>query len=81
MNFTKLQIDELVQYLQGSCETLDEGIITVLGKEYETSDLSNANVHQIDGEIFNCSICGWWFEVAEMSAEESESVCFECHND
>lgn len=81
MNFSNKKINELIEYLQGSCDTLDEGVNVILGEEYSSEDLSKQNVEQIDNEIFLCSVCVWWFEVSEMSEEESESTCVECHND
>ena len=80
MKFTRENIDELIQYLQGSCNSLDEGIQTILG-DYDSTDLSPENCDQIDNEIFLCTGCGWWCEVSEMSEEDDEQVCVECHNE
>lgn len=80
MKFKNEQIENLIQFLQGSCKTLDEGVIEVLGDEYSASDLSPVNTAQIDEEIFLCEVCGWWFEVYEMSEDENDNVCICCNN-
>lgn len=81
MKFTRNQIDDLIQYLQGSCDSLSDGIFAVIGEDYSEDDLSLDNLEQIDNEIFLCDVCGWWFEVCEMSESESEQACVECNNE
>lgn len=81
MKFTKNQIDELIQYLQGSCETLDDGIRAVLGDEYSEDDLTDEDRQTIDGELFLCAVCGWWYEVCEMSEDEDEQICNDCNDE
>jgi hypothetical protein len=67
MNFTTKKISELIEFLQGGCDTLDEGVVAVLGDEYDATDLSIPNLTQIDQDIFLCDTCGWWFEICEES--------------
>lgn len=79
--FTSAQIFELIEFLTGSCDTLDEGISSVLGEDYSESDLSKSNLEQIDGEIFLCDLCGWWYEVEEKTEHHGDAVCESCSND
>lgn len=78
MNFKRDQIEELIQYLQGTCNSLDEGIVEVLGEDYDSMNLSSDNHNQIDNEIFLCETCGWWYELCEESENEDERTCESC---
>lgn len=76
--FTEVQINELIEHLNGSCKTLEEGIKTILGEEYTENDLSGENQDQIDQEIFLCHNCGWWYEV---EAQGENGDCEDCEED
>lgn len=72
----------IIEYLQGSCKTLTEGIIAVTENDDLTEDdLTAEQMQTIEDEIFLCSVCGWWYEVGEMSEAEDENICIECNND
>jgi hypothetical protein len=74
--FSREQISELIDYLQGTCNSLDDGIHAIIGEDFTTLDLSSENHEQIDGEIFNCDTCNWWYEVSSQS--EDGSNCEDC---
>ena len=77
MSFTREQIEELIQYLQGTCNTLDGGVQTIMGEEYDDMDMSMENHDQLDMEIFLCDDCGWWYERCE-ECEEDDGICEAC---
>lgn len=83
-DFTRSSIDELIQYLQGTCNSLDEGVNTILGEDYDSMSLSEDNHNQIANEIFLCDTCSWWYEACEIyespesGAEDTCQDCGEC---
>lgn len=74
----KVNINTLVEELQGSCGTL-QGACETQGFDYD--DLTADDCLQIDNEIFECTTCGWWCEVCEMSEDQDGQVCVDCNND
>lgn len=59
MKIKNSQLQEIIEYLQGSCKTLTEGIISVTEKDDLTEDdLTAKQVQTIENEIFLCSVCG-----------------------
>ncbi len=72
----KTRIQELIDYLQGSCYSLYEGCNT-LG--IEEDDLTIEELEELDSQIFNCGVCGWWCEISEDSGiGEGEFICTDC---
>lgn len=69
--------DELVQYLQGTCKSLDEGVREVYGEDFDVNELSDEDTSHLDQEIFLCDTCGWWCEICE---EDGEGNCQDCHD-
>ena len=77
MRAANFDVDQLIQYLQGSCKTLEEAI----RDSYDMSegDLTEQDTDKIDSEIFLCSTCGWWCEISEMKLDSSdEQICGDC---
>lgn len=72
---TEERTNEIVSYLQGTCNSTD----SVLTEE-ELDDLET--LQAIDEQIFCCVTCGWWKEINEICAgceeETSEWSCDEC---
>ncbi len=66
-------VQRVIQYLTGTCKSLDEALQELYGVDDEV--LTEADHEEIDGEIFRCSTCDWWFAVEEM-ADEGE--CEDC---
>lgn len=72
---TNLQIEELADYLQGTCMSLEEG----LGAKGLGEELSVADAQYLDSLVFLCSACGWWCEASEANESPSgEDVCDDC---
>ncbi len=74
------QIQELIEYLQGTCKSLSEGLDAF---DLEEDDLTDEQRQTIDDEIFNCSKCGWWCEISQEVGSETcgELVCDDCFED
>ena len=84
MRLTDEQINELIDYLQGTCKSLDQGIYELF--DIDHSDVTNdmAMYNQIDNAIFNCGRCGWWCEVGDWIIQEEfcgEEICSQCGED
>lgn len=67
-------MNEVIEYLQGGCKTLSEGLEGLY--EIDEAALSKEDLEAIDQEIFNCSGCGWWFEISE---QQDEGMCGDCY--
>lgn len=74
------EIEEIVDYLNGSCNTLDEACQFILGDEFDAMSLSKEEMEYIDERIFKCYDCDWWFESHEES-EEEPGCCIDCAGD
>ena len=64
--------NEAIQTLRGSCTTLYE--------EYEEWEENEIFLGIIDAAIFNCTQCGWWWDISDLSYNEhaGELICSEC---
>jgi hypothetical protein len=77
---TQEQLIELKDYLQGGCKSTDEAMNDLF--ELTEDDLTQEQIEEISEEIFQCSTCGWWHEMAEESGtDESELICNDCAED
>lgn len=87
-NITSEEMDRVIDYLQGTCLSLDEGICHVLGDEgiEEMRDIDNELEFcaRIDDNIFLCESCGWWYGAGEWiddshpNWEDGREVCTSC---
>jgi hypothetical protein len=68
----------IVEELKGSCETLSNVL-----ENHNRQDLDNDMnfLEYLDNNIFNCSGCGWWYEISECSNHHHESYCDGCYED
>lgn len=78
MKVTDAQIDEIIEYLHGTCNSLYVAVMYVTDDEYDSDDLTMEQLRKIDDEIFECEQCGWWFDMYEQ-AECDYQVCNYCH--
>ena len=78
---TDNQIDELIEYLQGSCKSLQEGVYACFELD-DIDDISQNQHFQIDNAIFLCDCCGWWCEGGDWADPESHEydgdICSSC---
>lgn len=73
---TDAQIDDLALHLQGTCKDLNAALVE-LGLCGDSDAMTTDDCMQLDDKVFQCTDCGWWDEVGEMSAN-SEGCCREC---
>lgn len=77
---TDEQIEQIIQYLQGTCMNTVDSALNELFSLSE-SDLTEEQMEHIDQELFNCDVCGWWCESSENAGTDGENVCNDCSED
>ena len=76
--------NEVIDYLQGTCKSLEEGIDTVAeGNDHDRFDgFSEKEIDHamLDDAIFVCADCGWWCEAGDWGEETTDNgdVCSNC---
>lgn len=80
MNITEKQLDDFIQYLQGTCMSMDEARVKFFKDEDvdENEDFTADQLDTICGEIGHCETCGWWVEVCEI---DEEGNCQDCSDE
>ncbi len=78
MSIERDKLEEIGDYLRGSCKSLSEAI-TAFNLD-EGTDESQLEADLLDVEIELCVNCHWWHEVHELqySEENSGGVCEQC---
>lgn len=66
---------QLAEHLEGTCKSLDEGCEALFG--HDASEMTMDELQRLDGLVFECSHCGWWFEFSEESYDEP-GACESC---
>jgi len=82
-NIPDAKMDELVEHLQGSCESLEDGLRKVLDDDdADMESMTHDDCLYLDDRIFNCEICGWWCEVGDTSPDQPDDddrlICTQC---
>jgi len=77
---TDEQIEEIKEYLQGSCNTLDDAVQTICGDSYSEDDLSIEQIEDIENWTRECEQCNWWCETSEFS-EGDGTICDDCYEE
>ena len=75
-------LDEIVSRLQGSCDSFDGVVDSVLeehGIEGDSMSLRQDDYYRVDNVIFLCNCCGWWCEAGEAHDQDGEDVCGDCY--
>lgn len=72
-------VEQIAYELQGSCDSLAR----VLERhEMEGAENDSTFCYALDALVFECTCCGWWFEVSEMSDDpEHDWQCEDCAAD
>ncbi len=85
---TQDEISEVVNGLQGTCQTIDNIInMYIADDDIEgVDDISNEMelCDAIDNALFECATCGWWCEAgdyAENQNNPSGDICSDCNED
>ena len=70
------EIHEIINNLLGTCNALEYD-------DYLHNGFNENKLLQIlDEEIFQCSCCGWWYEICDVYEEiENDTVCLDCKDD
>lgn len=78
MRLTDQQMEELVQHLRGSCDSIENGLNACFDIE-GFSELENEMevMGYLDSYLFCCDVCSWWCENSERSYEVDDA-CTEC---
>lgn len=73
------RIDKIIEDLKGTCNSID-GVCADHGCDF--TDLTSKELDQLDNEIFECFVCGWWCEMSEECGVNSgENTCSDCCED
>lgn len=72
-NFTDGELDELCEYLLGTCESLEWGMEKILDADFES--FSTEDLHYIDDRISTCQVCGWVYNTYDVN---EDYVCADC---
>ncbi len=73
------QTAEFIAYeLMGSCKSLYE-VLEDHDMGHAENDISFCS--EIDSLAFQCTCCGWWYEISEMSIETDEWICLDCESE
>jgi len=62
-------IKELIADLRGTCNTID------------LADFTIEELEKLDSEIFECSVCGWWYDIEEECGDGTSNVCEDCKDE
>lgn len=69
------KIEEFVEYMRGSSNSLNQGLDTF---EIDEDELTADDYNYIDSEIFECEECNWWCSQDERSEDEGGNTCQDC---
>lgn len=75
MKLPNFDIQTVIDFLQGSTETIDSAI-EILYPGMDREDLDQKDLETIDDQIFVCETCGWWCEISERA--DDEEICEDC---
>ena len=68
------QVAELVEYLRGSSNSLEDGFATI-GVDMDTVCMSSFDA--IDAQIFRCDSCSWWYDENDNTGD---MLCQNCYS-
>ena len=70
--------NKIIEHLNGSCESLYQTLEYYKAEALE-DDLDFLGY--LDDQIFNCTCCGWWFPISEVTTDETqdELACNSCY--
>lgn len=71
-------INQLIEALRDTASVIDWHLPE--GMEYE--DLTKEDHAAIDAAIFECNVCGWWYEIGELGDDSGhDTICAGCCED
>ena len=69
------QLDELVSYLLGSTNTLNQGLALL---ELTVEQLDPSSFDDIDSDAFLCDWCGYWCDSSDNCGDQ---CCYQCSSE
>lgn len=75
MRAEDFDIQKVIEYLQGTINTVDSAV-NELYHGMQEEDLTLDEDTKLDMELFECEVCGWWYERVEES--DTINVCQDC---
>ena len=79
-NRTIINIQKLIETLQGTCLSMQEGVRMVCGGDVDEEQLTQEQHSEIDQEIFLCETCSWWFEISDQCSETENCSDGNCND-
>lgn len=68
-------INNLINSLRNTATSIDEHLPD--GMEY--NDLKSEDHKAIDAEIFECDVCGWWYDISNLGDNGGhDTICIDC---
>lgn len=67
-------MNEIIEELKGTCSCLDWAL---QGRGLEICDVPQKLLEQLDEEIMECEVCGWWHDSHELNDKQECSDCTE----
>ena len=74
------QVDELIQIIIGTNDTLTEAIQECFGEAYDETSLDTDSLTKLNNYCFKCEICEWWYLKKELASENTCKGCSELYN-
>lgn len=72
--FNNKQLNNIVYYLAGSCNSLSDALNVCLERDYTDEEYDQVNEHLDVVDMFKCEECGWW----SHPGEECGPICSDC---
>ena len=72
---------KIISELQGTCNSLEDGIQSVMGEDKNSNNIPIEILEFIDMEIFLCETCGWWYEICERNLNCDDNICDDCDDE
>lgn len=67
-------VQEVIDSLQGSCQSLQECLESYY-PDMDENDLTSDDHEAIDNQIFCCDTCNWWCEIGEQDVDGNCQDC------
>lgn len=82
MKMTTEQMEELVNTVNGTCESIYSTCERLFGHEICEYENEMEICGYVDDRIFECGECGWWYDAGWWNTDESvtrgENICLGC---
>jgi hypothetical protein len=75
-SLNKSDLIAIAERLQGTCVSIDE----ILNEDYgiDFTDLTTAQLEELDDRVLHCDVCGWWDDASEFNEDQICNECADC---